>query len=736
MSRLDCNCMPLPGIADGPPDLEAAVALCRALSEQGITEAVACPPWDNPRWPLSDATVVGAFRALRTRLAEAHVHLNLLLGAEQRIGPDAIPGPTLDLLRPLGAGALVLLACDDATPQQLAPIFGAIAGRGHRIVLAHPERAACCADGSSLWNRIADMGILLQIDVGSLLGDHGAAVKAWAEQLVECYPERTVLGSRARVAQGPNAPAWGRLPAPRLAQVPASLSAMQRLLGDEDLVELPKDPDTATTCWRGAAPGSSLIRRRRSVGGESATRVGVGGETTAIRLALAAESATPGDDHIPVAAEVSTPTASPALPVARPTGRLARQDGLPPLTATPAMTQGPPGTATHRGSGSVARLPLLDAAAPDASDNDTLPGWMDRSGWFDPLPDRGGGAPPPPSEAVATMLPPLDLGLGVAATAPAETGSPVTTTAGGDERERARQLRELATTAAKAGRPDEAIARHREALALHRRLGDRAGEARCLYQLAALQARSDDTEDAEELCRHGLLLVENGSDRRLELAFLEALARIQHKRKDRDGAGASLKRAVGVAEALGDRGELLQLREQLARVIGRNDPSGAAKVLRQNIDEASSTEHAARRCSAAWRLAQVLDTERSRPEAVLRLTAAVDGYKDLFAKGQGCEVPEPLAQMELRLAELLLGAGVPREALFRFRYALDEQRRADAESPAGMKKMAKCLIGLANCFHLLGDSVGSRETLAQAKRHAEKLGDAALLEAIAKAEPG
>ena len=78
---IDLHCHILPGLDDGPVNLDFSVAMARAAEEAGIVVMVATPHVrsDHPNEP---AEIEAAVRELNTALAAENVELRVLAGAE------------------------------------------------------------------------------------------------------------------------------------------------------------------------------------------------------------------------------------------------------------------------------------------------------------------------------------------------------------------------------------------------------------------------------------------------------------------------------------------------------------------------------------------------------------------------------------------------------------------------------------------------------------------------------
>lgn len=138
---IDLHAHVLPGVDDGPPDVEAAVALCRAIAAGGA-EAVVATSHVSPTYPNSPATLAAARAELQAALDAAGVPLRVIAGAEVALDIAlSLDDDTLTALH-LGGGPY-LLAEAPLSPAigDIEPAFVQLAERGHRIVIAHPERS-------------------------------------------------------------------------------------------------------------------------------------------------------------------------------------------------------------------------------------------------------------------------------------------------------------------------------------------------------------------------------------------------------------------------------------------------------------------------------------------------------------------------------------------------------------------------------------------------------------------
>ena len=90
---IDLHCHLLPGIDDGPPDLATALEMARiAAAADGIT-LTACTPHIYPGLYNNEADqILAAVAAVRLRLQEAGIPLEVTTGADIQLVPELLDG--------------------------------------------------------------------------------------------------------------------------------------------------------------------------------------------------------------------------------------------------------------------------------------------------------------------------------------------------------------------------------------------------------------------------------------------------------------------------------------------------------------------------------------------------------------------------------------------------------------------------------------------------------------------
>ena len=178
---IDLHTHVLPGIDDGPATVEGSISLARAAAAAGTTTLVATPhvTWDLPD---NDAPRIAAgVEALEAELTRAGVEIALRTGGEVAVTrAHGLSEPELRGLR-LGGGDWLLVECPlTAVSSGFDTALEAVAERGHRIVLAHPERSPMLQKDADLLRRFVSSGMLTSVTAGALVGRFGSTVKRFA----------------------------------------------------------------------------------------------------------------------------------------------------------------------------------------------------------------------------------------------------------------------------------------------------------------------------------------------------------------------------------------------------------------------------------------------------------------------------------------------------------------------------------------------------------------------------
>jgi protein-tyrosine phosphatase len=180
---IDLHCHVLPGIDDGPDSIEGSLALARAAVAGG-THTLLATPHVSWRYPNDAPTIARLVDELNERLHTEEIALEVLPGAEiamtrlADIEPKDLSGLGLG-----GGGWLLVEPPFTPVLTGLDSILLNLQSRGHRILLAHPERCHAFHRDPEMLESLVRSGVLTSVTAGSLVGQFGADVRRFALKL-------------------------------------------------------------------------------------------------------------------------------------------------------------------------------------------------------------------------------------------------------------------------------------------------------------------------------------------------------------------------------------------------------------------------------------------------------------------------------------------------------------------------------------------------------------------------
>jgi protein-tyrosine phosphatase len=177
---IDLHSHVLPGIDDGPDSIGGSLELARAAAAGG-TRTLLATPHVSWRYPNEGATIARLVDELNERLRAEQIALEVLAGAE--IAMTRLADIEPDELSRLGlGGGQWLLVEPPFTPvlTGLDSILLDLQHRGHRILLAHPERCHAFHRDRELLESLVRSGVLTSVTAGSLVGQFGGEVRRFA----------------------------------------------------------------------------------------------------------------------------------------------------------------------------------------------------------------------------------------------------------------------------------------------------------------------------------------------------------------------------------------------------------------------------------------------------------------------------------------------------------------------------------------------------------------------------
>ena len=190
---IDVHCHVLPGIDDGAADLDVALALLHREYADGVRKVIATPHYRRQMFEPTMEKILAAYHVLREKAAE--IGIELYLGCEYHVNMEI----TEDIFagkRPTLAGSRYILSefSSASTEKFIRERCRHMRSRGLVPVIAHVERYPALTKNMDLIEELSEMGCMIQVNAGSILGEDGFRVKHFCKKLLS-YGMADLVGS-------------------------------------------------------------------------------------------------------------------------------------------------------------------------------------------------------------------------------------------------------------------------------------------------------------------------------------------------------------------------------------------------------------------------------------------------------------------------------------------------------------------------------------------------------------
>jgi len=182
---IDLHSHILPGVDDGPGELNQSLELIELYARAGYRTVVATPHWVPGSTPGIDRdSVQNRVQVLNQAIAERGLGVVVVSGMEIALDSQILPNMANDALCPLGDSKTLLIE----TPFVQFPIgwqelFFQIHSAGYSILLAHPERCRQLSRQPEMLDSLVRCGVYLQVNYESFLGNQGKDAAVMARKL-------------------------------------------------------------------------------------------------------------------------------------------------------------------------------------------------------------------------------------------------------------------------------------------------------------------------------------------------------------------------------------------------------------------------------------------------------------------------------------------------------------------------------------------------------------------------
>ena len=183
MNLIDIHCHILPKVDDGPDSVEESLKILKDMRRQGIKHVIVTPHYRPEMFEPSMKRVIYSYRHLRD--IAYNMGVSMSLGCEYYRNEQIIDHMD-NRKRPSMAGSryvLIEFSMNDLFPTVRNYVYELVT-HGYQPIVAHVERYFCCQKMEKI-QELKDMGALIQVNAGSVLGEEGWKLKKFCLELMK-----------------------------------------------------------------------------------------------------------------------------------------------------------------------------------------------------------------------------------------------------------------------------------------------------------------------------------------------------------------------------------------------------------------------------------------------------------------------------------------------------------------------------------------------------------------------
>lgn len=176
----------LPGLDDGSPDVETSIGLIRGLMSMGVSKSVATPHIISDLYRNNPETINNALGQLQRALDVSNISFQVAAAAEYML--DNWFFELLKTGQPLLTIKHNIILTEFSfsyLPTHPEEMSFKIITEGYTPILAHPERYGYYHENMKMYNRLKELGFLLQVNLLSLTGYYGKEVAKAAKYIIK-----------------------------------------------------------------------------------------------------------------------------------------------------------------------------------------------------------------------------------------------------------------------------------------------------------------------------------------------------------------------------------------------------------------------------------------------------------------------------------------------------------------------------------------------------------------------
>lgn len=183
---VDAHCHVLPEVDDGAQSMNETRQMLQMAYDEGIRYIIATPHHHPRRGKASPRQLRRQLKLVREEAEKISEKLRVYLGTEVYFGQDVPDKLKEDKILTMNRTRYVLVEFSPIDSfDYICQGIQQIQMKGFEVILAHIERYRSMREDIGRAEHLADMGVRIQVNAGSITGQSGWKIKRYIKQLMD-----------------------------------------------------------------------------------------------------------------------------------------------------------------------------------------------------------------------------------------------------------------------------------------------------------------------------------------------------------------------------------------------------------------------------------------------------------------------------------------------------------------------------------------------------------------------
>ena len=175
----------IPGIDDGAKTLDHTIGMLLKFQELGYKKVITTPHVLSDLYPNTPEIILNGYEKVKSELARINLNIGFETAAEYFYDEHLVSEIENDTVLTFNQKYVLFEFSFTTEPMHVDELIFKIQSKGLIPVLAHYERYAFCLNNMKMAEELKEKGCLIQMNLNSLTGHYGSAIKKTAELLIK-----------------------------------------------------------------------------------------------------------------------------------------------------------------------------------------------------------------------------------------------------------------------------------------------------------------------------------------------------------------------------------------------------------------------------------------------------------------------------------------------------------------------------------------------------------------------